>query len=351
MLRYGIGALLIILIITITLSYHYNAEGFVAITEQAATTAATTAATAAQQAATAAAPAAAAAQQAATAAAPAQQAATAAQATAADIVDSSVGVNAPNPSKQLFNAGHLMSLQDTKPASTANEPTNTERNVKIDKVVITTDSDIKFLYIYASAQLLPSGTAIKHWLITDDANDPANSVIPLSKQVIVTNDSKFKSATIPVSKYAPYAGQMAYLVPRGSLNTDEAVGTFIIPSPSGPTVVNPKVSLSDTGYNAMKFNKQNNLLNDIQKIIHNEMLSHRTLDVSVKNTSSRSRASGAASGAAGAPKGAKSVTSKKSCNNISSGSCDSSARCDDEPDMSKYIRKDQIPCYGCSLDY
>ena len=271
-------------------------------------------------------------------------------------MESEVGVNAPNTSKQLFNAGHLMSLQDTKPASTANEPTNTERNVKIDKVVITTDSDKNYLYIYASAQLLPSGTAMKYWLITDNANDPANSVFPLSKQVIVSNDSKFKSASIPVSTYAPYAGQMAYLVPRGSLNTDEAIGTFIIPSPSGPTVINPKVELSDTGCNAMKLNKQSNLLNDIQKIIHNEMLSHRRLDVSVKNTSSRSRAGGAASGAAGAikptPMGSESITRKKSGNNmLSPGSCNSSVQCGDEPDMSKYIRKDQIPCYGCSLDY
>jgi uncharacterized protein (UPF0333 family) len=338
MLEYGIGALLIVLIITITLSYHYNKEGFAALT--------------------------AAAQPAAPAAAPAAPA-------VAETISESISVDAPDPLKQNYVADHKRSVQDTKPASSANEPTNTERNIKMDKIVINTETDNKFLYVFASAQLLPSGTAMKYWIITDNPNDPNNPVIPLWKQVVVSNDLKFKSASIPTNRYAPYAGQTAYLVPRGSLNSDDAVGTFIIPSPSKPTVVNPRIELSDTGYTAMKMNKHSNLLNDIQKIIHNEMLSNRSLDIVVKNVNppggsmQRNKSidalakqdplQQAIAQQAMSKKGASynGSSNGSSCGGSCGGTCDtcSSSRDENAPDMSKYIRKDQIPCWGCSLDY
>jgi hypothetical protein len=215
---------------------------------------------------------------------------------------------------------------------------------------------------------------MKYWLITENENDPAKSVITLSRHVFVSNDPKFKSASIPVSKYAPYAGQSAYLVPEGKQTTDLAVGEFIIPSPSGPTVINSRVELSDTGCNAMKLNKQSNLLNDIQKIIHNEMLANRSLDVIVKNPNNRGASTAAAAAATAAGPGSmsanaqlppnmqakarKQMQKKNSCNSSCDGSCggtcdscQSSYPSDNDPDMSKYIRKDQIPCWGCSLDY
>jgi hypothetical protein len=109
---------------------------------------------------------------------------------------------------------------------------------------------------------------------------------------------------------------------------------------STPSVVNPDVSLSDTGYHAMALHKQSNLLNDIQKIVHNELLANRMMDVSVKNTQDRSK--------------------KDSCQSEPSDSCDSSDSCESDScdaqkeihhDMSKYIKKDEIPCWGCSIDY
>jgi hypothetical protein len=129
----------------------------------------------------------------------------------------------------------------------------------------------------------------------------------------------------------------------------------------------------------MKLNKHSNLLNDIQKIIHNEMLANRSLDVIVKNPANRGAggeagisaagvaglggATGAASRAAGAsgamsgqlpPKIQAKALAEMKKNNSCDGSCGgtcNSCQSDSDPDMSKYIRKDQIPCYGCSLDY
>lgn len=102
---------------------------------------------------------------------------------------------------------------------------------------------------------------------------------------------------------------------------------------STPSVINPDVSLSDTGYQAMALHKQSNLLNDIQKIVHNELLANRMTDVSVKNAPDSSM-------------GDNSMGDR--CNSNSSDSCEQEER---HHDMSKYIKKNEIPCWGCSIDY
>jgi hypothetical protein len=105
------------------------------------------------------------------------------------------------------------------------------------------------------------------------------------------------------------------------------------------------VSLSDTGYRAMALHKQSNLLNDIQKIVHNELLANRMMDVSVKNTQDSSK---------------KDNSYSDPSDSCESDSCDTSDSCESDScdtqegirkDMSKYIKKDEIPCWGCSIDY
>jgi hypothetical protein len=364
MLQYGIGALLIVLIMTITLSYYYNKEGFEDMTSAKKGTGAGE-----------------------------DKTAGASESKGADGSKPGVGVKAAE-NAELIKQDPNVNLIDKNAASRGNMPTNAQSILQYDSIVITTSSDKDYLYIYASAELLTNGAAMKYWLFTDNEADPENMdpskknpPIVLSKTVMVSNNPRSKSASIPLKVYAPYIGQTAYLVPEKAQTTDQAVATFIIPPPSDPTVINPRVSMSGTGYDAMKLNKHSNLLNDIQKIIHNEMLANRSLDVIVKNP--RSRAStgssvgttagataGATAAAAGlgaaAGKGAagsmagtlspkiqakalakmKNNSSDSSCGDSSYDSCgDSSCSSDSNPDMSKYIRKDQIPCYGCSLDY
>jgi hypothetical protein len=115
---------------------------------------------------------------------------------------------------------------------------------------------------------------------------------------------------------------------------------------STPSVVNPDVSLSDTGYHAMALHKQSNLLNDIQKIVHNELLANRMMDVSVKNTQDRSKKDSCQSEPSDSCDSSDSSDSSDSCE---SDSCD--AQKEIHYDMSKYIKKDEIPCWGCSIDY
>lgn len=356
MLHYGIGALLIVLVITLTLSYYYNMEGFAAIAPAAPTTAPT--------------------------------AADVASGIASADNENTVAVPAPTK-KDVTKTTHNHGTLSNKPSSQAVKENNIDNILKKDKLLVKAEYKGQFLRVFASMPSLSDNEAQQMWLI---GSQDAGIAPPIWKLLIITNDSSYESAAIPEANYRPYIGQTVYIVPRGSSNPDDAYASFIIPiPPSKPNVINPKITLSDTGYSAMKLNKHSNLLNDVQKIIHNEMLANRSLDVIVKNPNSRSAATGFAGSTGSAaiqsaiqaskgPMTAKeqakleksieqlpSKLKKKaiakmeeegSCGGSSSGSCDSGScgdscheKSEDDADMSKYIRKDQIPCWGCSLDY
>jgi len=102
--------------------------------------------------------------------------------------------------------------------------------------------------------------------------------------------------------------------PYGAMNgTTPSHGAI----PSRTDVV-PQVSMSPTGQAASMLQQKSDLLKDIQKIFRNELLASRSTDASTMNTSS----------CAGSP-------------SMSQG----------EEYNSKMIKKDSIPCWGCSLDY
>ena len=357
MLRYGIFSLLIILILTIALSYYYNMEAFANLTAPVANPAAIPAVPLAGK--------------------PEKV-----KVTTPKIAEiNTKAIDVPEPNEIPVIQPDLSTIDTTVPSKSIKD-TNTDSAInKKDTVNIRTEPRGKYLRVFASMPTLPDGQSLKFWLI---ANDPMQADGNLTKtiwrNVFVTNNSKFESAAIPEEEYLPYVGQTAYLVPRGLNNPDDSYGTFIIPSPSKPNVINPQVSLSDTGYAAMKLNKHSNLLNDVQKIIHNEMLANRSLDVIVKNANGRGvtgasvpapsagtsvKAAARRAETLGAtPDVAKAIAklppkiqakalseikNENSCN--SCNSCNGSERSENDPDMSKYIRKDQIPCWGCSLDY
>ena len=84
------------------------------------------------------------------------------------------------------------------------------------------------------------------------------------------------------------------------------------------------------------------LLKDIQKVVRNEILANRTTTPVINGGSNK-------------------VTNSTSQGQEYEGSCykDTEYRCPKNPDgtcppipdMSQYIKKDAIPCYGCSLEY
>jgi hypothetical protein len=231
--------------------------------------------------------------------------------------------------------------------------------------------------------------------------------------MMCTNAASGKDSEIPVSRDT--------IQNPKDINIDDSLKKVYTPS-----VVNPDVSLSDTGYQAMALHKHSNLLNDIQKIVHNELLANRMMDSSVKNAPDRSMDNGSmgngsmgdgsmgngsmgngsmgngsmgngsmgdgsmdngsmgngsmgngsmgngsmgdgsmdngsmdngsmGNGTMGGSSMRNRCNSDSSMRNrCNSDSSDSSDSCEQEErhyDMSKYIKKDEIPCWGCSVDY
>lgn len=123
-----------------------------------------------------------------------------------------------------------------------------------------------------------------------------------------------------------------------------------------------KVEVSDTAYESMSKNQRSQLLKDIQKIVRNEILSERSV----------SNPSGSDSSSSSSRSDEVSEEEMEECdtnltsqgkdymkNNLKTNKEDSEAGCPPGkdglcpplPDMRDYIRKDKIPCWGCTIDY
>lgn len=117
--------------------------------------------------------------------------------------------------------------------------------------------------------------------------------------------------------------------------------------PSAPqnNQVMPEISISGNGYDAMTLQQRMELLKDIQKVVRNELISQRTTQpiISGETRKSPSASDSTAQG--------KEYT--KSCYKGADESCPSypDGSCPPVPDMTQYIKKDAIPCWGCALDY
>jgi hypothetical protein len=126
-----------------------------------------------------------------------------------------------------------------------------------------------------------------------------------------------------------------------------------VPNPMGAASATPKrfdikpeISLSPSGYDAMSLQQKSELLKDIQKVVRNEMLANRLTTPLTKNRGYYDETTSTEQGKEyeyNCHKDKKDDCSKEdNCSKKSEESC---------PDMSKYIKKDEIPCWGCKLDY
>jgi hypothetical protein len=109
------------------------------------------------------------------------------------------------------------------------------------------------------------------------------------------------------------------------------------------TDIVPEVSISGTGYDAMSLQQRAELLKDIQKVVRNEILANRSTTPILNEVEHKKETNSTAQG--------KDYT--QTCYNDTEYRCPKNpdGSCPPIPDMSQYIKKDAIPCYGCSLDY
>jgi hypothetical protein len=125
------------------------------------------------------------------------------------------------------------------------------------------------------------------------------------------------------------------------------------PTPSDPYVpssgsmpdrtdITPDNKISDMGSMAMALKYKSDLIKDLQKVVRNELLANRM-------TKRLEREDGDDEGDSNAMAQGREYgcdqREKYRCPKNPDGSCPP------VPDMSDYIKKDSIPCFGCSLDY
>jgi predicted Abi (CAAX) family protease len=127
-----------------------------------------------------------------------------------------------------------------------------------------------------------------------------------------------------------------------------APATIVTPSQADSstpvrTEVVPQVSISGTGYDAMNLQQKAELLKDIQKVVRNEVLASRSTQPILSGETRQKPTESTAQG----------QEYSDSCYKDSEYRCPKNpdGSCPPVPDMSEYIKKDQIPCWGCALDY
>jgi hypothetical protein len=108
----------------------------------------------------------------------------------------------------------------------------------------------------------------------------------------------------------------------------------------------PSVSVSGTAYDAMSLQQRSEVLKDIQQAVKNEILANRQTEVlPVQSSQAQSNVNQTNAIQQGNEFNIKKQNTVKDVKEQLNGGCPPI------PDMSDYIRKDQIPCWNCTLDY
>lgn len=148
-----------------------------------------------------------------------------------------------------------------------------------------------------------------------------------------TPDAELGNGTVPFDPVTntPYNSIRSRPLPDIpiSSDTDSVVPATQWSAPAIPqrNDIHPEVSVSDTAYTAMELQNKSSLLKDIQQIIHQELAASRTTH----------------------------ENHPMNMGHASHHKSDSVEQGDEynksKVDMSQYIKKNAIPCWGCSLDY
>ena len=106
----------------------------------------------------------------------------------------------------------------------------------------------------------------------------------------------------------------------------------------------PEVKISGTGYEAMNLQQKMDLLRDIQQVVRNEVLAGRNTKPIISGETRKMPDTDCT---------AQGKEYEKNCHKDNEYRCPTNpdGSCPPVPDLTQYIKKDAIPCWGCSLDY
>jgi len=118
------------------------------------------------------------------------------------------------------------------------------------------------------------------------------------------------------------------------------------------STISPQVSVSDDAYAAMLLKQKSEILQDLQKIVRNEILAQRSTNPVAPSGASSSATHSTEQGKEYSRKNHKrdSCTDDSDCDHPNGYKPNTCNECE-KPDMREYIKKDSIPCMNCNLDY
>jgi hypothetical protein len=111
------------------------------------------------------------------------------------------------------------------------------------------------------------------------------------------------------------------------------------------TDIDPDNTVSDMGSMAMALKYKSDLLKDLQKVVRNELIANRM--------TKRLEKEDGEDGECEDDSDAMAQGREYGCHRQDTYRCPKNpdGSCPPVPDMSDFIKKDSIPCFGCSLDY
>ena len=125
-------------------------------------------------------------------------------------------------------------------------------------------------------------------------------------------------------------------------DTQTLAGAAAAASPSRTDIV-PDISISKNGQDARLLQQKSEMLKDIQKVVRNEILANRNTTPVMDDNSCNSGCDN------------KNDTNTNTTAVVQgkeyASRCHKDKTCSQQPDMTQYIKKNSIPCWGCSLDY
>ena len=109
------------------------------------------------------------------------------------------------------------------------------------------------------------------------------------------------------------------------------------------TDIDPDISISKNCQDARLLQQKSEMLKDIQKVVRNEILANRNTTPVMDDNSCNSGCDN------------KNDTNTNTTAVVQgkeyASRCHKDKTCSQQPDMTQYIKKNSIPCWGCSLDY
>jgi hypothetical protein len=196
----------------------------------------------------------------------------------------------------------------------------------------------------------------KYYIVSNDVSTYVEGTTLLLGSFIFNSNSP---SPAPASAPGPAPGPIPIPGPAPIVPSNPFIpfipSSPIVPEPgpsAGPSAGGKKplipgeqseIVISGSAFDAMTLQQKSELLKDVQQLVKNEIISQRQTTHINTNSSNADDSESTQQG----------KEYNKSCKKNCEGPCprNKDGTCPPVPDMSEYIRKDQIPCWNCTLDY